>query len=300
MSGINQFIKDKLSEMGNKTWITPDIDQKKLNNAVNAFKFDGEPTSIIGICDNTTFGSAKEGFILTGLKVVFKEVFESPVEIFYEEIESVDFVVDVTTNNKGKEKKSEYLRIITKDGRTIEAKYSSLVNLEKLAEILSSVISDYESYEEQNQLQPIEELSDSLKVAYLKIIVNMAFENDGEVDDAEFAEIMQLMSRLKLSVEARSEVRQYLSSLENLEPVSNLVGTIDSEAPDGMSKSLHISLVKDLISINSSLTSSVTSDFDFLQKNRDVFQVTDEQVELTQMAIVNDKKFLIEIILTLQ
>lgn len=292
MSGINQYLKERLSEMGNATYIAPDIPEKKLTNAVNAFKFNGDPSSIIGICDNTTFKSAKEGFLLTGLKIVYKEVFENPIEIYYENIESVDYLVDVKLDSKGKEKREESLRFNIKSGDAIEIKYGSEVNRAKLTEIINDVVSRFEDYEEQNQLEPIENLSEILKISYIKIIVNMAFDNDGEVDDREFAEILQLMTRLNLNLESRNEIRMYIGSIDNVEPVKELISIIRSESPDGMEKSIQISLVKDLISINSSLTKVDTVNFSFLQKNRDLFEISDEEIELAQMAIANDRKIL--------
>ncbi|QEW05908.1 hypothetical protein [Nitrincola iocasae] len=292
MSGINQYLKERLSEMGNATYIAPDIPEKKLNNAVNAFKFNGDPASIIGICDNTTFKSAKEGFLLTGLKIVFKEVFENPIEIYYENIDSVDYILDVQLDSKGKEKRDESLRFNLKSGDVVNVKYGSEVARDKLAEIINDVISKYDGYEEQNQLEPIENLSELLKVAYIKIIVNMAFDNDGEVDDREFAEILQLMTRLNLNLESRNEIRLYIGSIDNIELVKDLVSVIRSQSPDGMEKSIQISLVKDLISINSSLTKTDAINFSFLQKNRELFEISDEEIELAQMAIANDRKIL--------
>lgn len=292
MSGINQFLKEKLSEMGDRAYVSPKIDPIKLRNAVNAFKLDGEPDSIIGICDNTAFKSGKDGFLLTGLKIIYRPSFGSPVEILYEDLQSVEHIVHIETSEKGKEKKTEYLQFKKKNDETVNAKNISLIKMSKLAEILTRVISDFESYEEQSQLQPIDQLPESLKVAYIKVVVNMAFDNDGEVDDEEFAEILQLMTRLRLAVESRKEIRQYIGNIDNIESLNSLVEAIDSQAPDGMGKSLHISLVKDLISVNSSLTNSESSDFGFLQNNRGIFQVSDEEIELAQMAIINDKKIL--------
>lgn len=292
MTGINQFLKEKLKEMGGSTYIAPEIDENKLSNAINSFQLDSDATSIIGICDSTLFKSAKEGFLLTGRKIVYKTTFIDPVEILYEELMSVEYIELFETNEKGKESKKEFLQFNKKNGAEIKITPVSSIDFIKLAEILKKVINDFGNYEEQNQLQPIEELSEKLKVAYIQVIVNMAFENDGEVDDNEFSEILQLMTRLKLNAESRSMIRQYIGGFKNTQPLERLIKIIDAYSPDGMLKSLHISLVKDLISVNSSLTNNTSSDFDFIQKNRDIFKVSDEEIELAKMAIANDMKIL--------
>lgn len=292
MSGINQYLKERLAEMGGRTWIVSDIPDKKLSNAIKSFKYDGDPESVIGICDNTTLGSAKEGFLLTGAKMIYKEVFEEPVVFPYEDIESIEYQVQVETNAKGKEKKTEFIFIKQKDGETREIKYGNLINREKLADIVSGALSEFEKFDEQKQLQPIEDLSEELKTAYVKVIVNLAFDDDDNVDDAEFAEILQLMTRLKLKVESRHAIRGYISDINNLVSVPDLVQIIDSNSPDGMKKSLHISLVKDLISAHSSMTGQDTANFSFLEKHRSAFAISDEEIELAQMAIANDRKIL--------
>lgn len=292
MAGINQYLRDKLPEMGGRTWIAGEIPEKKLTNAVNAFRFEGEPQSVIGICDNTTFGSAKEGFLLTGAKLIYKEVFEDPVPLNYEEIESIQFEAQVERNAKGKEKRTGILQIKQKNGDSHEIKHASQVNLEKLAEILAGALTEFEKFDEQKQLQPIEDLAEELKVAYVKVVVNLAFDDDDNVDDSEFAEILRLMTRLKLGVESRHAIRSYVSSVNNLLPVEDLVETINDHSPDGMRKPLHISLVKDLISAHSSITKSDTANFRFLEKHRSTFAVNDDEIELAQMAIANDRKIL--------
>lgn len=289
--GINKYLKEKLGEMGGRTWIAPNIPANKLSNAVNAFKYSGDSDSIIGVCDNSLLNSAKEGFLITGSKFIYKEAFEQPIEIDYEKILSVEYITLVSTNAKGKEKKIDKLQITQKSGKVNEAK-ADLLNLAKLADIITEAVEHFDSYEEQNQLQPIQELPEPLKIAYLKIVVNMAFDNEGQVDDKEFAEILQLMTRLHLKPESRNEIRIYIGAIDNIESVQSLVKVIDLHAPDGMEKSLHISLIKDLISINTSLNNSVSSDFGFLRKHRDVFDVSDDEISLAKDAISNDRKLL--------
>lgn len=292
MSGVNQYLKEELSKMKGKVWLTPDIPEKKLRNAVNSFKYNGDPSTIIAILDNTTLRSAKEGFIVSGSKLVCKEVFESPVEFLFEEIGSFEYIENVTQNSKGKEKKSNFFKVNKKDGSTCEFKYNTLVDTEALARILNGALESFESYEEQNQLEPIENLSEELKLAYLKVVVNMAFDKDGVVDNNEFSEILQLITRLSLKPESRNEIRLYIAESESVVPTSDLVSTLNDLSPDGMQQSLHISLVKDLLSVHSSLTKGQAKDFEFLQKNKELFCIGEKEIELAQMAIENDKKIL--------
>jgi hypothetical protein len=123
------------------------------------------------------------------------------------------------------------------------------LDYQKLTEILKKAISDFDDYKEEKQLISIDEMSESLKVAYVKTIINMAYDNDDVVDDKEFAEILLLMTRLDLSTESRFSLRTYMASTEEVTSFEQLIVEIDNECPNGQSKSLHISLTKDLINL---------------------------------------------------
>jgi hypothetical protein len=120
----------------------------------------------------------------------------------------------------------------------------------------------------------------------------MAYDNDDVVDDKEFAEILLLMTRLDLSTESRFSLRTYMASTEEVTSFEQLIVEIDNECPNGQSKSLHISLTKDLINLYLCTGGSSIQDFAFFQNNRHLLQVTDEEVELTLMAIQNDHNML--------
>ena len=102
-----------------------------------------------------------------------------------------------------------------------------------------------------------------LKIAYLKVMVNMTLADDGIVDEDELAEILQLMTRLDLTIESRYQVREYITNSVEGITLSELMTIINSECPNSQLKATHISLVKDLISIYKSVKDGPLSDFSF-------------------------------------
>ena len=146
MSVIKQYLKERLLEFGVKTLVAPEIPQNKLSNAVNAFKFDGNPASIIGICDTTIFKSAKEGVLLSGSKLIYKGTLESPVSIAYDDIESVEYVVTFEQVDKGKEKESKVVLVNLAKGDALSLKYIPRLDFEKLAEIINGALDKFETY----------------------------------------------------------------------------------------------------------------------------------------------------------
>ncbi|PIQ05652.1 MAG: hypothetical protein COW74_02185 [Piscirickettsiaceae bacterium CG18_big_fil_WC_8_21_14_2_50_44_103] len=290
MSGINQFIIENLSEcttIKSKLYISPEIPQNIIEKFVKAIEFDGDSNSILGVIDSSALGISK-GTVLTGKRFIFKDALKSAYSVMYSDISGAE--VEETVNEKGKVNK--FLHINLKEDYRYTISDTSEIHYENIAGLLNKLVSDFDLYEEQGQLTPIDQLSDELKKAYVKIIINMTYSDDGEVDQKEFSEVMQLMTRIDLVSDSRVDVRNYLVSSEGLLTTEELIRTLDENTPDGMRKSIHLSLVKDLISIYASTKSEVKADFDFLKEAQVYLDITDDQVDLAVDAIKQDYKIL--------
>ncbi|ABI40275.1 conserved hypothetical protein [Shewanella sp. MR-4] len=288
MSNVNVYLKEKISAVSSNVFVAPEIPTKKLNNAAESMKLVDSINAIIAIYDNTLFGSAKDGFAVTGEKIVVKNAFDAPFSMSFTEIETVKYVRNVSVSDKGKEKVEECIDFIKKDGNTVKLSGLLDCNYEKLAEVLNSAVQDFDSFEEEDQLITLSEMSERLKVAYVQIVINMAFSDDGVIDHKEYAEILQLMTRLELSKDSRFELRGYLASIENLFSIENLLGIIDAESKASHNKSIKISLVKDIINVHMSVNNGEYLDCPFLKENQKLFGVTDEEIELAIQAIKLD------------
>ncbi|RDU73147.1 hypothetical protein CQA66_02690 [Helicobacter aurati] len=71
MQDANIFIKEHIKVI-DVILVAPNIPEKKLNNVIKAFECEDCMKSILALYDNTLFGSAKEGLVFTGEKMVFK------------------------------------------------------------------------------------------------------------------------------------------------------------------------------------------------------------------------------------
>lgn len=292
MQNINIFIKENVNQIALKgLHIAPDIPEKKLNNAAKSMSLQDTIGSVIALLDTTVFGSGKDGLAFTGEKMVYKPVFESPITINFSELEKAEYIRNVTTNDKGKEKVIEYTIITRKDGSSFKVENISECNIEKLSEFLNTINSQFDTFEEEDQLITLSEMPEELKVAYLKVVVNMAYSNDGELDKDEFAQILLLMTRLELSSESRFALREY-STTGKLENLESLIQTIDKTCIPSHNKLVKISLVKDLFSVFMSVNNGQYDNFTFFNDNYDLFNVSDDEIKLIIDALKLDFKML--------
>lgn len=292
MKNINVYLRENIASIGSRTSVAPNIDEKKLNNAIQAFGYSGSPSNVIAIFDNTLFGSGKDGIVFTGERFIYRASFSDPIDVSYSSIAKIEHV-ETWTGSK-KDKLEHCIEVTRQDDSKIEIKSLLDCDYKKLAEILLVATSEFEEYTEEKQLVPIDEMSESVKIAYIKVIINMAYDNDDVIDSKEFAEIQQLMTRLDLSTESRFSLRTYMTSIDELTPLEELLALLDAECPDGQIQSLHISLTKDLINIFFCTGGSSIHEFSFLQKNRHLIKVSDGEIELAVMAIQADLKLLNE------
>ena len=288
MQNINMYIKENIGSVSSNVFTAPNIPEKKLNNAAKSMGLVDVINSIVAIFDNTAFGSAKDGFAITGEKIAIKDMFEDPYYIKFSDLKAVEYIKDVEQKSNGKEKITESIKFVKADNSSVNLTSLLSCNYELLANILNDAIKNTDSFEEEDQLITLSEMSERLKIAYLKIVINMAFSDDGVVDDQEFAEILLLMTRLELTTESRFEVRGYISNTDTHLSVAQLLNVIDEEASPSHIKSIRISLVKDLISTYMSVNNGKYENFDFLNNNKKLFAVSDEEIDLAVDAIKLD------------
>lgn len=296
MSSVNVFIKKNVKQIAEKeknVLVSPNIPEDKLNNAIKAFKCEDFYESILAIYDDSMFNNAKCGLVFTGEKVIHS----SHGTFLYSDIESVEYIENITISDKGKENKEEFILIKTKDGKINNLEDDlTFANKKNLAIFLNKIITEFEDFKEENQLTPIAEMSEEFKKAYLKIIVNMTYINDDDIDEKELAEILLLMTRLELSKDSRFEIRTYIAEIshENLISLEKLIVIIKDNSYSSHFQSFMISLAKDMINVYFSTNDSINRNFKFLLENQSLFNLSNEEIDLAFNAVENDYKILKE------
>ncbi len=308
---VAKIIKEKVKNIGrvNKdVYIVPDIPEKKMKNVIKAFKCENFWKSIIAIYDNTIFGAADEGFVFTGERLIFREMLSDPVTIFYSDLEKVEYVESITYDKKGKEKINNILKFYLKNDDVFEIKNKAFVgefNYKEFESLLNEIIKSGK-FEETDQLKEIAEMSEELKILYLKILVNMTYIDDKEIDKKELAELFLLMTRIKMSRETRHIVREYITNIndENLEKIDDLMAKLKDIVENKEKTSfenIQTSLIKDIINIyfstkvdKNSYKNIKINDIEFIKNYRNLFDLTDEKLDFILESIKKEYEILYE------
>lgn len=288
MANINTFLRENLSKIGgDRVYIAPNIPEKKLNNLIKSAKYCGSPNNISGIVDITLFGGGSDGLLFTGEQIIFKDLLADPIAMKYDDIRSVDLIP-----HSKKIGEIDGVKVVSATENIVIKNVSSYIDYCKFNDFIQDILSNFQEFTEERQIIPLEEMTEAVKLAYLKIIVNMAYADDSKLDQKELSEIFLLMNRIALTQETRFSLRAYMFDLEKLERVEILLQNLNKEIPSGQLKTVHISLVKDLVNIYFATKDRDLDNFKFLQENRNLFQITKDDLELIIMALETDHKLL--------
>ena len=114
--------------------IKGEIPTKKINNAIKVFAEGVDRETIIGLYDTTVSRNGKEGYIFTDSKIYYKELWEKPKKVWYEDIEKAVII------ERGKNKDCDkYLKLLMKDGTEIIWK-SCFLNKTPLCQFINEII----------------------------------------------------------------------------------------------------------------------------------------------------------------
>lgn len=72
-----------------KIYLAPTIPNTKLSNALSCYGQGLRAEEIYILIDNTVFGGAKDGVLITNDQIIFKEPFESPIRINFSDIKKI-------------------------------------------------------------------------------------------------------------------------------------------------------------------------------------------------------------------
>lgn len=248
---IQKYIKEHINRLGDNTFTAPDIPDKKLNGAISSYAPDVNLDYVIAVKDSSILSSGKEGCLFLGDAVYMKAAFEKPFKLEYAAIESIAYITTERIASFGKKKLVETVEVVMKDGTTTNLTPLLLnVKLLGFVELIKGILSEAEDeydFVNTSQITPLSEMSDDVKLNYIKLVSNFAFADDQTIDVLEYTEIISLLARIELGSSMRLKIRRYMSNVENLESNEALLHTLKTTVEEGSFDILSKSLFKDVI-----------------------------------------------------
>ncbi|WP_195318751.1 hypothetical protein [Weissella cibaria] len=271
-----------------KIYVAPEIPDGKLDAAIKKFAPNELSNNIIGIIENSLVSAGSgmsAGIVFFGDRLFFKGELEEANEILYRDLKGISYDAD-----------SESVDLSTEvQSYTIEATLLTNINKEKFVAMLENIVTLAEQgaeFKQKDQTKPLESMDDSIKIAYVKLMVNYALSDDKKISGDEYAEIMSFVSRIQLPVEARTQIRGYLSG-ETTDSTEELMTQLEVEVPSGSFDIVRKSILKDLLvllDVNGDLQS--WHDDDFISAFKVKEQITDDQVTFIVDSIQKNKDIL--------
>ena len=296
---VESIIKQNVNKVSEKVYIAPDIPEKKLNNAIISITENKEdPDVIIAVIDTTAImNNAKNGFIFTGNSFYFRNLWEKPIQIKYENIKSAKIKTKLIKNEDGTGKETKTIFIEDYEGNVLFENTVSLINQEEFVNLINQIITKVKnengifSYENSSQYTPLSDCDSSVKLAYIKLICNFALSDDGIVDSREYSEIYSLLVRNDFNYKERICIRAYITNNMGKNPNEDLISIMKEKVPEGSFDVLTKSIIKDLIYINYKKGNSLDSwgKNEFITALAQQLNVSAEQISFMIQNIQNDE-----------
>lgn len=128
------------------------------------------------------------------------------------------------------------------------------INIEKFVGIFNEIIRYAKQWEltVSKQDVPLYELSDNLKVLYLKVLCNYSYLNNNIIDADEYNAISSFSVRMEIGAAARKELRDYMNAIDQRQKTGYLMKEIKTQIGNevGQWDALRYSLLQDVLYIH--------------------------------------------------
>lgn len=294
---VEKYIKENVKILGDKVFVAPDIQEKKINGAISTMAQGLNPEYILAIVDTTIFGSAKEGCLFTGEHVYTNALGAGADKIQLSTISKAEYICTEVKKDNGKIEEKKEVVIHFKDGESKNIT-DNIKNIpcEKFAELINGIVEqaqDEGDFVSTSQTCPLSMMEVGIKKAYIKLVCNFTFSDDNQIDAEEYAEIISLIVRIEMAAEDRLEIRGYMTEYANIESNEDLLAYLAENVEEGSYDVVKKSLLKDIIYISRKKNKEESwKENQFIVKLHNDLEIDNEQVEYIVSAIINDEEIL--------
>lgn len=295
---VEKYIKDNVGSLADRVYVAPNIPDKKMNAAISSMAQDIEPEYVLAIVDTTLLGGAKNGALFTGEYLFLRAIASQAVKIQLSTIKRAEYTYEEIEKDNGKVEKKEKVTIIFKDGNTKDVSGDIVgMSYSKFADLINGIVaeaSDDGEFVSTSQTRPLSMMDVGIKKAYMKLICNFAFSDDGIIDSEEYADIISLIVRIEMDAQTRLYIRSYMIDPDNKESNDSLLKYLEETVDAGSFDIVKQSLMKDVLYIYRKKKGSGWKQNSFISDLQEKLQLSDKQVEYIDEAIKKDEDILAE------
>lgn len=247
---------------------------------------------VLFLYDETVFGSAKEGFLITDSAFYYKSLSRS----FNFRFNDVDgYRIEnrtVGTGDKAVEKPHLVLRLKdgTEEALTDDAPSLSIGGFAELLTVIEAVRADGLTKDVDGYVI-VEEMPDAVKGAYLNTLVWLIHRKDGQIGDRALSELQVLMTQLRCDAELRQAIRGSIGDPDGVDPQAEIQAML-AHTPTGSEKALAASLIKDAVRLHRSTSKSPALEQAGIRILAGILGIGDEQIAFIEDACAQDEKIL--------
>lgn len=246
--------------------------------------------------DTSTLSNGKSGVVFTGSEIFIKNIFDSSKKVPLKNIENVHYDSDTTITNKGKVVDYEKISINYNNGDTITLSSEQLGNSFPFR-LFETLLKDFngkvDKVSSKNQVVQLSNMNEDIILLYFRIVVAYLKDDDGIIDSKEYKELVSLMTKVKVSKEVSSKLRDY--RFEQIEEKS-IVQLIDELKKRLIEEDLSEIAVEQ--SLGMDILAMHSDELDEINKNEVLIRmlnrlnITDKQIKFTVRKIKAEKEIL--------
>jgi len=272
--------------------MAPAIPEKKLKNAIDAYAKTVDAERVLFLYDDTVFGSAKEGFLITDSGFYYKSILNE-LSFRFNDVAS-HRIEDRKVGSGDKAVPTPHLVLQLQDGTEkvfVEGWPAlSAAGLGAVLAVIETVRADGLTKDVDGYVI-VEDMPAPVKLAYMNSLVWMTYHDDGEIDERELSELQVLMTQVRCDVELRQAVRGSIGEPQDLD-LEALIRDMQDHTPSGSERALAGSLIKDAVRLHRAASQGPALERASIRTLATLLEIDDAQIAFIEEACIQDEKIL--------
>ena len=269
------------------------IPGNKREAAIDEYANGVSPDRILFLYDDTTFGTAKTGFVITD-SALYLHSDDASCEVRYNRIASWAQTEAVVPRGKGDSVLAKNLTIFSDDNDTTQIPHTAgmldWANADRLFDALIALRREGKTKDVDGPIV-IEDLPDETKLAYVAAIVWLVHHDGASIDVKGFGELRLLMTQLNFSGELRRRTLAMMDDAENV-VLDRILERLNDQAPTGAERLIAFSLAKDVVRVFKSVHGDEAPVSPRIAEACRLLDVGDDQLRVILEAVEFDRKVL--------